>query len=289
VREHALRIGDRSITLLEGPAGWGEVSPVAGYPCDPAAARRAAIEAASHGFPEPVRRTVTVNAFVSDSAEIDTALADRLTGFRCLKVKVGRRPPEEDVDRLRALRNLLGPTVSIRVDANGAWDVETAADVLTRIALAGVQVELAEQPVATIAELADLRRIVDVPLAADECVRGLDDARTLRAAGAADVLVLKVQPLGGVRAALEVADAAGLPTLVSSMFETSIGIAAGLALAAALPTAPLACGLATLDELPGDVVSSPLRPQGDVLTVPDTWPAPAPDLLARYSVAEPSS
>jgi len=289
VREHRLRIGDRLITLLEGPAGWGEISPVVGYPCDPGVARRAAVEAACDGFPEPVRGSVVVNGFVPDASEIDVHLADRLAAFRCVKVKVGRRDPDEDVARLRSLRELLGPAVSIRVDANGSWDVATAAQVLTAIASAGVELEFAEQPVATIAELAELRRMVDAPLAADECVRTIDDARALRAGDAADVLVLKVQPLGGVRAALEIADAAGLPALVSSMFETSIGIAAELALAAALPAAPPPCGLATLDELVGDVVASPLRPQRDVLSVPDTWPTPAPELLARYSVVGPTS
>ncbi|MGZ8762127.1 MAG: enolase C-terminal domain-like protein [Acidimicrobiia bacterium] len=286
MREHALRIGDRRITLVEGPAGWGEISPVAGYPCAPEAARRAAIEAACDGFPEPVRPAVTVNGFVPDGAEIDIALGTRLAGFRCVKMKVGRGEPADDIARVRALRDLVDPAVAIRIDANGAWDVETAASVLSSISRAGVELEFAEQPVATIGELAELRRIVEVSLAADECVRTLDDARAAREAGAADVIVLKVQPAGGVRRALALADAAALPAVVSSMLETSIGIAAGLALAAALPGLPYACGLATLDELAGDVVSSPLRPLGDVLTVPDTWPVPSPDLLARYSVAE---
>ncbi|MGZ8751341.1 MAG: enolase C-terminal domain-like protein [Acidimicrobiia bacterium] len=286
MREHALRIGDRRITLVEGPAGWGEISPVAGYPCAPEAARRAAIEAACDGFPEPVRPAVTVNGFVPDGAEIDIALGTRLAGFRCVKMKVGRGEPADDIARVRALRDLVDPAVAIRIDANGAWDVETAASVLSSISRAGVELEFAEQPVATIGELAELRRIVEVSLAADECVRTLDDARAVRAAGAADVIVLKVQPAGGVRRALALADAAALPAVVSSMLETSIGIAAGLALAAALPGLPYACGLATLDELAGDVVSSPLRPLGDVLTVPDAWPVPSPDLLARYSVAE---
>ena len=90
-----------------------------------------------------------------------------------------------------------------------------------------------------------MRRRVAVPVAADECVRILDDARRLRVLDAADVIVLKQQPLGGVRAALDVADAAGVPAVVSSMMETSVGIAAGVALAAALPELPYACGLAT--------------------------------------------
>ena len=97
------------------------------------------------------------------------------------------------------------------------------------------------------------------------------------------MIMLKVQPAGGVRNALAIAEAAALPSVVSSMYETSIGIAAGLALAAALPDLPYACGLATLDEITGDVVAAPLRPEGDVLRVPDQWPVPDPELLARYS------
>ncbi len=283
MKEHALRIGDRSVTLLEGPAGWGEISPVAGYPCDPAAARRAATEAAGEGFPEPVRRSVTVNGFVPDSAAFDAALGARLAPFRCVKVKVGRREPTADVERVRALRDLVGPAVAIRIDANGAWDVATATSVLDR--LSGVDLEFAEQPVATIAELAELRPVVAVALAADECVRSLDDARALRRADAADVIVLKVQPAGGVQHALQLAETAGVPAVVSSMFETSIGIAAGLALATALPELVHACGLATLDEIEGDVVTSPLQPVGDVLAVPDTWPVPTPELLDRYALA----
>ena len=112
---------------------------------------------------------------------------------------------------------------------------------------------------ATLDDLAAVRRRVDVRVAADECIRSLDDARALRALDAADVIVLKQQPLGGVRAALDVAEAAGVPAVVSSMMETSVGIAAGVALAAALPELPYACGLATLRALAGDVDAHPAR------------------------------
>ena len=281
--EYPLRIGERSVVLVEGAAGWGEISPVDGYPCDPGAARRSAIEAACDGFPPPVRRSVPVNAFVASTTDIDAALDARLAGFRCVKMKVGRRAPDDDIERICSVRELVGPEVAIRVDANGAWDVDTATEVLTGVARRDVVLEFAEQPVATITELAALRRRVAVPLAADECMRTVDDARAVRDAGAADLIVLKVQPAGGVRAALALAETAALPAVVSSMFETSIGIAAGLALAAALPELPHACGLATLDEIAGDVVTSPLRPEGDVLQVPDTWPVPDPGLLAHYS------
>ncbi len=126
-----------------------------------------------------------------------------------------------------------------------------------------------------------MRRRVDVPIAADECIRSLDDARRLRALDAADVIVLKQQPLGGVRAALEVAEAAGVPAVVSSMMETSVGIAAGVALAAALPELPYACGLATASMLAGDVTFDPMVPVDGVLAVRRV--EADPELLARYA------
>jgi O-succinylbenzoate synthase len=125
---------------------------------------------------------------------------------------------------------------------------------------------------------------VHVPVAADECIRTIDDARRLRTLGAADVVVLKQQPLGGVRAALAVAEAAGVPAVVSSMMETSVGIGAGVALAAALPDLPYACGLATLGGLAGDVTRQPLVPVDGGLPVRTV--APDADLLARYEEME---
>jgi len=188
-----------------------------------------------------------------------------------------------DLRTVAAVRDAIGPGVALRVDANGAWDVDTAVDMIAT--LARFAVELVEQPVASLDDLARVRRRVAVPIAADECVRTVDDARRLRAIGAADAVVLKVQPLGGVRAALDVASEAGVPAIVSSMMETSVGIAAGLALAAALPELSYACGLATLSHLAGDVVHDPLVPVGGVLTVRRV--EPDPELLARYE--EPSS
>jgi O-succinylbenzoate synthase len=273
--EHRLRIGDRRVTLLEGPAGWGECSPMPGYPCDPAAARRAAEEAATVGFPPAVRDRVAVNALVPGPGFEAGALA----GFGCVKVKVGY---PGDVDVVAAVRDAIGPAVALRVDANGVWDVETAVARLG--ALARYDVELAEQPVASIDDLARVRRAVAVRIAADECVRSVADARRVRAGAAADAVVLKVQPLGGVRAALEVADAAGLPAVPTSMMDTSIGIGAGLALAAALDDLPFACGLATVALLLGDVTRDPLVPEaGGVMRVRRAVPDPA--LLARYAEA----
>jgi O-succinylbenzoate synthase len=277
LHEHRLRIGARDVTLLEGPAGWGESSPLPGYPCSPAAARAAAEEAACAGWPDPVRDAVSVNALV-DGAPPD---ATELRGYSCVKVKVGRRQPADDVRRVAAVREAIGPLVALRVDANGAWDVDVAVAVLHELAPFGV--ELAEEPVTGLDDLARVRRQVAVPIAADESIRDVDDARRARALDAVDAVVLKVQPLGGVRAALRVADAAGVPAIVTSMMETSVGLAAGLALACALPELPYACGLATADRLDGDVVAESLVPDGGVLrrriVVPD------PELLARYEVS----
>lgn len=265
----------REAVLLEGPAGWGEWSPLPGYPCDPAACRRAAEEAASGPWPAPVRDVVRVNALVPavgpDAAE---ALA---AGHADVKVKVG---DSGDLDRVAAVRGAIGRRGRLRVDANGAWDVESA---VARIAvLAAFDLELVEQPVASLEDLAGVRRKVAVPVAADECVRGLDDARRLAALDAADALVVKVQPLGGIAATLEVIDAARVPAIVSSMYETSVGLAAGLALAAALDELPFACGLGTAGLLAADVVSEPLLPVEGVLAL--RRPVPDPGLLARYEV-----
>jgi o-succinylbenzoate synthase len=275
VREHRLRIGDRDVTLVAGPAGWGEASPLPGYTCGDVPSRLAAEESARDGWPTALRDTVPVNALV-DNGPVDPAA---LAGFPAVKVKVGRTDPRDDLDLVAAVRDAVGPDVALRVDANGAWDFDTAATMVRRLAPYGL--ELVEQPVAALDDLARLRRRVEVPLAADECVRSVGDARCLASLQAADVVVLKVQPLGGVRAALRVAEAAGVPALVTSMRETSIGIAAGLALAAALPELRYACGLAAR-MTGGDVVRDPLVPVDGHMRVRRVEPDPA--LLRGYEV-----
>ncbi|MFI5054485.1 MAG: enolase C-terminal domain-like protein, partial [Acidimicrobiia bacterium] len=246
--EHRLRIGDRAVTLLEGPAGWGECSPLSGYPGDPELCRRAAESAATGGFPEAIRDEIPVNALVDGAF----AFAE-ISGFPAVKVKVR---DARGVNLVAAVRDAVGPTTKVRVDANGAWDVDTAVDMISR--LVRYDLEYVEQPVVTLDDLARVRRRVKVPVAADECIRSVADAVRLRTLDAADVIVLKQQPLGGVRAALTIAEAAGVPAVVSSMMETSVGISAGLALAAALPELPYACGLATVSLLAGDVLRDSL-------------------------------
>jgi O-succinylbenzoate synthase len=270
--EHHLVVGGRAVTLLEGSAGWGEVSLLPDYSCDPASARLAAEEAAVDGWPRACRDAVACNALVT-GPEVDAA---GLVGFETVKVKM--RTPG-DVALVAAVRTAVGPSVAVRVDANGAWDVDTAVGVIVK--LRALDIELVEQPCATLEELARVRALVDIPIAADECVRSLDDARRLRSLDAADAVVLKVQPLGGVRRALEIAETSGVPAIPTSMMETSVGIAAGLALAAALPELPYACGLATALLLTADVTRTPLVPEHGVLRVRAV--EPDADLLARYA------
>ena len=265
----------REATLVEGPAGWGEVSPFPGFPTDPALAWQAAREAATTPWPAPLRAGVEVaEALPAVEPGRAAELASRVRAGT-VKVKVGSG---DDIGRVRAVREALGPRVRIRVDANGAWDLPTAVERVR--ALAALDVELVEQPVAGLEDLARLRRLVPLPLAADEAVRSLADARRLRRLGAADALVVKVQAAGGVRAALALAEAAGVPVIASSLVETSVGLAAGLAFAACLPATPFASGLGTGALLAGDVVREPLVPVDGRLAV--RRPLPDPELLARY-------
>jgi O-succinylbenzoate synthase len=254
---------------VRGPAGWGEFSPFWDY--DVAESRRwwaAAEEAAVDGWPPPVRDSVPVNVTVpAVDAERAHAIV-RASGCRTAKVKVAEpgQSAADDLARVEAVRDALGPAGAVRVDANAAWDVDTAAVRIADLDRVGA-LEYVEQPCAGLAELAALRRRVDVRIAVDEGVRRSADPLAVDLREAADVVVLKVQPLGGVRAALRVAEVHGLPCVVSSALESSVGIAAGVALAAALPELPFACGLATVALFTDDVTTSPLLPVDGVLPV----------------------
>ncbi|MFC5142286.1 o-succinylbenzoate synthase [Actinomycetospora rhizophila] len=275
----------RELALVEGPAGWGEFCPFPEYDdAESLAWWRCAREAAHDGWPAPVRDRVEVNVTVP---AVDPVHAHRIvtdSAARTAKVKVAEkgRDPREDLARLEAVRDALGPTGRVRVDANGGWDVDGAVATIGALERAAGGLEYVEQPCASVEELAAVRRRVDVPVAADESIRRADDPLRVVRAEAADVAVLKVAPLGGVRAALRIAEAIGLPCVVSSAVESSVGLAAGLALAAALPELPFACGLGTADLLAADVVAAPLHPVAGHLDVPRHAPRPDPALLARY-------
>ncbi|MDS1269205.1 o-succinylbenzoate synthase [Lipingzhangella sp. LS1_29] len=246
--------------LVRGAAGWGEFSPFPEYPPRECSRWWAACwEAAEVGWPEPLRSRVPVNVTVPAVPPEQAARIVAQSGCATAKVKVAEpgQPEQADRERIAAVREALGADGNIRVDANGAWDVDTAVRMLG--VLDRYRLEYVEQPCATLEELAQVRRRVRVPVAADESIRRAEDPLRVRAAGAADIVVLKAQPLGGVRAALRVAERCDLPVVVSSAVETSVGLAAGVALAAALPKLPYACGLGTLDLLETDVCAQPLR------------------------------
>jgi O-succinylbenzoate synthase len=268
----------REGALLEGAAGWGEWSPFTEYPPEEAAPwLRCAEEAAAGDWPAPVRDRVPVNATVPVvSPEAAHALVVR-SGCATAKVKVADpgTSPADDLARVEAVRDALGPSGKVRVDANGAWSVEDAAAAIVALDRAAGGLEYVEQPCAAVEDLAAVRRRVDVPIAADESIRRAADPYRVRDLEAADIAVLKVQPLGGVRACLRIADDIGLPVVVSSALETSVGLAAGVALAAALPTLNHACGLATRSLLSGDVASPELVPVAGALSVgvPTVLPA----------------
>ena len=250
--------------LVRGPLGWAEWSPFAEYTRPEIDAWwQATLEAAETGFPEPVRDSIPVNVTVpAVSPEIAHSIV-AASGCRTAKVKVAEPGQDfaDDLARVEAVRDALGPGGRIRVDANGGWDVDTALTHLARLSRFGL--EYAEQPCARVSELATLRRRlsragVDVLIAADESIRRSGDPERVVAEQAADIAVLKVQPLGGVRRCLELAERLGLPVVVSSALESSVGLAAGVALAAALPELPYACGLNTAAMFTGDVTTDPL-------------------------------
>jgi len=282
----------REGVLLPGPAGWGEFSPFADYDDAAAAAWLAtAVEAATVGWPEPVRDRIPVNAIVpavgpARAREIVTG-----SGCRTVKVKVAEHRDSlgEDLARVEAVRDALGPAGAIRVDANGGWDVEAATASIRALDRAAGGLEYVEQPCGSIEELAAVRRRIEVRIAADESIRRAADPLRVAVSEAADIAVIKCSPLGGVRRALRVAEATGLPCVVSSALETSVGLAAQVALAGALPELDFACGLGTLALLAGDVVApgASLVPVEGHLTVPRTPPVPDPGLLAGCEPHDP--
>ena len=278
--------------LIEGPGGWGEFCPFREYDDREAAGWLAtAIEAATLGWPEPIRDRVPVNCTVPAVGPERAHEIVSASGCATAKVKVADHPASlgEDLARVEAVRDALGPQGAIRVDANGLWDVDTAVAVIPQLDRAASGLQYVEQPCRTIDELATVRRKVTVPIAADESIRRAEDPLRVAVAGAADIAVVKCTPLGGVRRSLQVAEAAGLPCVVSSALETSVGLAAQLALAGALPELDFACGLGTLSLLRGDVVTDAesLCPVDGYLPVPRTAPIPDPALLDTYALDDP--
>lgn len=295
----------REVMLLQGPAGWAEFGPFPEYQAvENAHWLRAGLQAGWSGLGTPVREQVPVNATLPavGPEQVETVLSryGDLDTIPAVKVKVAEpgQTLEDDAARLAEVRTLL-PQAGIRVDANAGWSIAEAVQALVRIAeMTGEHLEYAEQPVAGIEPLAELREQLQragtpVRIAADEAVRKSGDPLRVAELGAADLMVVKVPPLGGVDQVLSIADAAGLPVVVSSALDTSVGLSAGLALAARLPELPYACGLGTVTLFEDDVVPQPLMPSRGMIQVPVAEteaggvvraPKPDPQLLERFRI-----
>jgi O-succinylbenzoate synthase len=274
----------REAALLEGPEGWTEFAPFVEY--DDAESSRwlaAAIEFGWSTAPALRRTEIGVNATVpAVRADEVAGILARFPGCRTAKVKVAEPGSSlgDDVDRVRAAREALGPEGRVRIDANAAWNLDEAERALR--ALSPSDLEYVEQPCATVGELDELRhRIKDlrIPIAADESIRRAERPDT--AAAAVDVVIVKAAPLGGIRAAVGMVQRFGKPAVVSSALDTSVGLSMGAHLAAALPRLPYDCGLGTAALLAADVVDAPLLPVGGAIPVRRVVPSEA--LLDRWS------
>ncbi|QFS89831.1 L-Ala-D/L-Glu epimerase [Mycobacterium sp. THAF192] len=275
-------ITTREIALIDGPAGWGEFGAFPEYgPPEAAHWLAAGLDAAYRPLP-PVRHTsIPINATVPavPAAAVADVLA-RFPGARTAKVKVAEpgQSLADDVARVTAVRALV-PTV--RVDANGGWSVDEAVTAARALTADG-PLEYLEQPCATVPELAEVRRRVQVPVAADESIRKADDPLHVVRSRAADIAVLKVAPLGGVRAMLAVAEQIDIPIVVSSALDSAVGIGIGLVAAGCLPSLPHACGLGTGGLFVDDVAETVAPVDGEL---PAAAVVPDPARVAALAAA----
>ena len=260
----------REVLLFEGPNGWAEWSPFTEYEDEEASIwLKAAIEWAFGDIPKTDVKTIKVNATLPAVKDVRKALAP-FGKFEVVKIKVAEpgQTLQDDIDRIHQVREHY-PDARIRLDANGNWDIETALKIAKIIYQENVPLEYLEQPVRTIAEMAELKlklQEFNIKIAADESVRKVSDPLAVAQANAADILVLKAAPLGGINNALAIAREAGLPVVVSSALETSVGISMGVYLAALLDS-DYASGLATAALLTEDVKGFPLIPINGAIPV----------------------
>ena len=254
-------ISVREVALFKGEYGWGEFSPFLEYD-DHESSRwlASAIEASTQPRPQSFRERIPVNGTIpaTNDPEVIEKLVQSYPGVKTFKVKVGGNL-SEDIVRLARIR-VLGRDIKIRIDVNGAWGVEDALRNLYAMYEQIGEFEYVEQPVATIDEMRELKSKIRIPLriAADEVIRKAEDPSSINLEGAADVLMLKVQPLGGIKNSLALAEHHKLPVVVSSALESAVGIHYGLQLASALPQLSFDCGLATGSLLTRDVAHLPI-------------------------------
>ncbi len=236
-------IESREVALFEGPYGWGEFSPFLEYGAvESSRWLQAGIEAAFQSQVPNLRSKVAINATlpaVDSEAEIERILS-WYPGAKTVKIKV-TEDHSRNIARIEQVRRLF-PSIAIRLDLNGSMSVNEAITFLEPLAKS---IEYVEQPCESIEELRELKKRIDIKVAADEVVRKSQDPLTLDLEGAADLIILKSSPLGGIRSAMTIAEHFSLPVVVSSALESAVGIAQGIRLAAALKEEPAASGLAT--------------------------------------------
>ena len=248
----------REVALMQGPQGWGEFSPFLEYDDNESRPWLAsAIEAATVARPARYRDAIAVNGIIpelNDKKEIES-LMRTFSGAKTFKVKVGNNLVEDVLRVARVFSN--APKAAIRIDVNGLWSVEEALTHLYAYYEEIGPFQYVEQPCATVEELRELKSKIKIPLriAADEVIRKAPDPFAVDLTDAADVVMLKVQPLGGIQRCLDIANHHGLPVVVSSALESAIGIEYGLDLAASISDLTFDCGLATGSLLASDVAA----------------------------------
>ena len=281
MRHRFRRVDHREAVLIKGPEGWGEFSPFPDYPAEVTTRwLAAALELACSKLPDPIRTSVPVNVTIpAVEPEIAVDLV-RESAATTAKVKIGDPGDDQKVDRARveAVRSALGPDGHVRVDVNASWDVATATERIED--LSEFDLQYVEQPVASVEEMVELRGRVSVPLAADELVRQSPYPLRVIEEGGADILIAKVQPMGGVVRVLDLAGTAGVPVVISSALETSVGLYGGLLAASLIEDLPYACGLGTIPLIEGDPTLTPLIPVAGFLDI--RRPEPDPALLERW-------
>ena len=280
--------------VFEGTDGWGEFAPFDNYD-DEISGRwlAGALEQAFTQWPDPIRSSVPINAIIP---AVDATTAAALTfravvesGMTTLKVKVAEpgQSVEEDLARLEAIRlqlSDLGVTdVNIRIDVNGGWSAPDAIKLIGKYEIAAGGLDYIEQPCADLADVVRIRAELGVQVAVDEIIRKSEDPSSLRLAGMVDFAICKPMTVGGVHATLAIAASVGVPVVISGSLDTSVGLAASIAAAAALPELTTACGLGTGVLLSGDVTSEPLLPRNG--RVPVGRIAPDRDALVHAGQA----
>ena len=264
---------ERELLVFEGPNGWSEWAAFAEYQDEEAATwLHAAIEWGFENLPEPVRKQVSVNSILPAVPTEEVAkVLGRAGKFSTVKIKVAdpKQTAADDLARILEVKDLY-PDAKLRLDANGGYTVAQALELIAEIENNSLDLEFFEQPVETIAELAELRIEIsklgqNTLVAADESVRRASDPLAVELAGAADLLVLKSAPLGGIASALAVANSSKLNICASSAMQSSIGLAAELHFAACLPEVNYDAGLGTGYLFGGDLTADRLIPENGIL------------------------